>query len=128
ERAPPLGLRGGHGRLSVSARSTPRRLVRAGADPGATGVRELGPARGRAGGGGDTRVLPPTRRLGRHPARARDGREALPGAAAGALRRRAAAGTATGSRHPPVVVCRRGLGGREPPVRRDGALRVVGVL
>ena len=52
------------GELPLPDRSAPRAVVRARTDPGPAGVRELGPARGRPGDGGDPRVLPPPRRMG----------------------------------------------------------------
>ncbi len=69
QRAPPRRLCGRCGELPLPGGSAPRAVVRAGSDLGPPGVRELGPARGRPGGGGDPRVLPPPRRMGGSPDR-----------------------------------------------------------
>src|SRR5687767_2403518 len=103
-------------------------LVRPRADPRTASVRELGSARGRPVDGRDARLLPPKGRMGGNPDRPWSGGEALPGTAAYPLRRGSAARTTTGSRDLALVVGRRHVDRREPPLRGDRAAWMVGVL
>ena len=109
ERDPAGGVRGRRRRMPVPDRSAPLALVRARPEPGAAGLRELGPLRRRAHDGGDAGVLPTPRRVGGCAGRPGDGRQALPRPAARPVRRGAAPRTPTRS-------ARSSCGG--PPPRR----------